>query len=115
MPPEKQLRRLHRQIVRAQDRAAKKDGRILSRWDVMHLKVQMASPLARFVLVIVGFGFLGGAVWLANKELSWWLLLIVLPGAILVTVGVRGRKKEVEQVLNGLDSAITNSLLDGLF
>jgi hypothetical protein len=97
-------------------RASQKEGWILSQTDVMHLRVQTASPLARMVLVIAGLGFFGGAFYLAKEtSVSWWLLLVVLPGAILVAVGIRGRKKEVEQALNGLDSTITNSLLDGLF
>ena len=116
MPPEKQLGRVRRQIERAQERAEKKDGRILSRWQVMHLKVQTASPWGRAVVVIAGLCFVGVAAWVVGTNaFRWWLLLLFLPGAALVVIGIRGRKREVEQVLNGLDSAITNNLLDGLF
>jgi hypothetical protein len=116
MPSEKQLGRVRRQIERARERAEKKDGRILSRWQVMHLKVQTASPWGRALVVIAGFGFMGLFAYMLGKHgFSWGLLLLVVPGLVLIVIGIRGRKREVEQVLNGLDSAITQNLLDGLF
>ena len=73
-----------------------------------HYKVQTLHPLKRILMGAVG-ALLSGAG-LYNYTDIWLLLLLLIPGVYLLLKSVKGRKKEINQLLE-----ISEFAVEGIF
>jgi fatty acid desaturase len=111
---------LTRQAIRRAQREAKKQGRALTKEEVLKLHVQTTSAWARTFFVVTGLIGVGIAVICHSSGGPWWITaLFALAGLWQVGLGVFGRKELLERELKKVtpgrvaDSVLSN-ILDGL-
>jgi len=86
-----------------------------SRDDFLQLQVQTCTPFERALVFVAGLVFGGVAVWAYFAEAIVPASIFGAFAAVLIFVGLRGRKRSVDSAFHGLDAAITNGILDALF
>jgi hypothetical protein len=106
-------RKTEQSVVRSAVRAAKgyqrREGHLPSRDEIGSLQIQVARPLTRLAFIGCGLfslSFSYGAFLAA--EYGGMALFLAL-GILLVVVGIRGRKKELQSVV---DSGDADGLVD---
>ena len=84
--------------------------------DFFALRVQTVEPWKRLAAFVVGLLFVGMTGWAFNEGFDAWAIFVF--GAIalvFLVVGVVGRRKPVEGVLDATADAVFQRLLDALF
>lgn len=111
---------LTRQAIRRAQRESKKRGHILTREEILQLRIQTVAPWARIVFILVGLGGLGLAF---LPHAPWWFRAMFGAGAAaLILFGTFGKQAYLDQELQKLGEegptrildTIVTSLLDGL-
>jgi hypothetical protein len=101
-------KRVEKRVVRPTVQAARRfqriHGHLPSREELGELKIQVASPFLRLLFIVLGavclyFSFLT----FSAGEYGQTLLMAGL-GTVLCVVGIRGRKKELESVMDSGDA-----------
>jgi hypothetical protein len=110
---------LSRQAIRLAQRKSRKAGRVLTREEVLRLRIQTVEPWKRIVIVTIGllFGALSLICYL--KEAPVWIWAAFgLASAIIVLCGAFGRKaylvRELKKLKDEAPSAILDAIVNGL-
>lgn len=112
---------LTRQAIRRAQRESKKRGHLLTREEILRLRIQTVAPWRRIVFIVIGLGGVGLA---CLPHAPWWFQALCATGAAaLILFGTFGKEASLDQELQKLDAegptrildTIVSSLLDGLF
>lgn len=121
MNPERRRRTIERAALRAALKAQKRSGTLLTRDELLALKVQTAPWWLRLFVMLFGAGIIvGGIAVIAAGSAAGILfgILIVVVGVAFAITGWIGRKKTLESILetfgDGIAEAILRIVLDAL-
>ena len=108
-------RYLERQCLLEANRAMQSTGS-LNKETFLGMRVQTASPVQRIAISIIGMIPIGFSIWFYFwKKENVGSLVFGGIGLLLIGLGVVGRKRPVEVVLQGLDAVATDKILDAIF
>ena len=87
-----------------------------SQEEFLRCRVSTVPHWKRIVVIIVGIGFSALAVLIyLEAEIPIWGILFGIFSLAVLLIGIFGRRKKVETVLNGLDSAVSTNIIDAIF
>lgn len=102
-----------KRIVRASRKAASRAG-VNDRASVRKIRVQVVPLWKRWFIVGLGLLILGAAIYSYQHSLAGAIVLAII-SLIVILLGAFGRKKSIDEVLDGVDSALSNQILDKIF
>ena len=84
--------------------------------DFLKCRVSTVSLWKRIVVIIVGVGSSAISVLaFLEAENPIWGILFGVFGLVVLLIGIFGKRKKVDTVLDGLDASITSNIIDGIF
>ncbi len=106
---------LSRQAIRLAQRKASKAGRLLTREEILHLRVQTVESWKRILFITLGL-LVGAFSFLCFRlEAPWWLwAAFALGSAIIVFLGAFGRKACLDRELQKLKDEGPTTVLDAI-
>jgi hypothetical protein len=107
---------LTRQAIRLVQRENRKRGIVLTKEDVLRLKVQTVAPWTRAFFVLIGICVVGIAVIIFAAAAPWWIsLAFAVSGLAIILLGIFGRKRYLEAELRHLPAGIADGVISGIF
>lgn len=106
---------LSRQAIRLAQRKASKAGRLLTRDEILHLRVQTLEPWKRILIITLGLLFGAFSYLCFRLDSPWWLWAAFALGAvIIVCCGAFGRKAYLDREIQKMKDAGPTRVLDAI-
>ena len=106
MPIHGRKQYLEQQALKAAQKAIKGSGKQhMDVDDMAMLRIQTVRPWHRVILGILGLLMLVGGLVSIDSESLWLTLPLMVFGVALIVVGMIGRKRTVQSVLDAIDIA----------
>jgi hypothetical protein len=106
---------LTRQAIRLAQRENRKNGRILTKEDVLRQRVQTVSPWMRRFVVLIGVSGIGVGATIYFADAPWWAaMMFIALGLAAIVIGIVGKKKHLEAELRRLPTGVADGILSGI-
>ncbi|HKS38387.1 MAG TPA: hypothetical protein VJW76_14430 [Verrucomicrobiae bacterium] len=108
-------KRIIRSGIRAAQRFERKNGRVPTRQELLRLRVRTVAPWKRHIVILSGLAFVGFGLF------GYWkwgsvagLVIFGALGLLVVLMGAFSTRKQLDQMLRGIDASVSNSILDAI-